>query len=93
MGVKYKIVQDITWDYRRLGPNPYDDEMTQFYQIHNYDLIRKGGRPPELHRLMEGGDEAVREEEWFGATLFTDKVIYAQSDFRWSYSWLWWITT
>jgi hypothetical protein len=53
MDVNYKVVQDITWDYRRLDPIPSDDEMAQFYQSHYYDLVRKGGRPPELRRLME----------------------------------------
>jgi hypothetical protein len=54
MGVKHKVVQDITWDYRRSDPIPSDDEMTQFYQSHYYDLIREGGRPHHLGSQFTG---------------------------------------
>ncbi len=69
---KYRIVQDPVHGYRRLDPIPDENEISRFYQSQYYDLIRKGGRAPELRRLMAGGDEAAGERAWLRAALFSD---------------------
>src|SRR3954449_2912443 len=63
---------DPTYGYRRLDPIPSDDELTRFYQSQYYDLLRQGGRAPELRRLLAGGQEAERERAWLRETLYAD---------------------
>lgn len=58
--------------FRQLDPLPEVDELTAFYQSRYYDLIRRGGRAPELGRLLAGGEAAAREREWLAATLYAD---------------------
>lgn len=58
--------------FRQLDPVPAADELAVFYQSHYYDLIRRGGRAPELGRPLAGGEAATREREWLAATLYTD---------------------
>ena len=72
MDKKCEIIQDPIWGYRRLHPIPKGDELTQFYESQYYDLIRKGGRAPDIRRLMGGGEAASREREWTAATLYAD---------------------
>ena len=67
-----KIIQDSKSGYRRLEPVPEQEEIKQFYESQYYDLIRKGGRAPELRRLMNGGDEAEQEKTWLRSTLYSD---------------------
>lgn len=69
---KYQIIQDPTYGYRRLDPVPDEGEIAEFYQSQYYDLISKGGRAPELRRLMKGGEEAERERSWLRSTLHAD---------------------
>ena len=66
------IIQDPIYGYRRLDPIPSGDDVARFYESQYYDLIRIGGRAPDIRRLMAGGSEAEREREWITATLFTD---------------------
>jgi SAM-dependent methyltransferase len=58
--------------YYRLDPIPSDKELTSFYESRYYDLIRKGGRAPELGRLSEGGAPARRESEWLRDGMYRD---------------------
>jgi SAM-dependent methyltransferase len=51
---------------------PSDAEFERFYESEYYDLLRKGGRAPELRRLMNGGDEADREREWLREQMYAD---------------------
>lgn len=51
---------------------PHESEIAEFYQSRYYELIRKGGRAPELSRLTAGGEEAEREREWLAGTLYSD---------------------
>lgn len=69
---KYKVIQDPIWGYRRLDPIPSDESLVQFYESQYYDLIRKGGRGPDIRRLMAGGEKAEREREWLANTLYAD---------------------
>ena len=48
----YRIVVDPVYSYRRIDPLPEDSELAQSYQSQYYDLIRKGGRAPDIRRLM-----------------------------------------
>jgi len=68
----FRVVRDPTYEYRRLEPLPSDEELRGFYQSQYYHLIRKGGRAPELRRLMAGGQEADRERSWLRSTLYAD---------------------
>jgi SAM-dependent methyltransferase len=68
----HEVVVDPEYGYRRLEPMPGESEFQRFYESSYYDLVRKGGRAPELRRLLAGGEEAEREREWLRDTLYTD---------------------
>lgn len=68
----YRVIQDPVYGYRRLEPLPDEKEITRFYQSRYYDLVRKGGRAPDVRRLMAGGEEADRERFWLRSTFYTD---------------------
>ncbi|MBU4175870.1 MAG: class I SAM-dependent methyltransferase [Actinobacteria bacterium] len=69
---KYRIIQDPVYGYKRIDPIPSEADIAVFYQARYYDQIKKGGRAPELRRLMAGGDEAERERTWLRSTLYSD---------------------
>ena len=77
---KYQVIQDPVYGYRHLDPLPDDKELSRFYESQYYDLIRKGGRAPELRRLMAGGKEGERERRWLHETLYTD-ILYVLTKF------------
>jgi 2-polyprenyl-3-methyl-5-hydroxy-6-metoxy-1,4-benzoquinol methylase len=66
------VIKDEHGGYYRLDPVPSDKELTTYYESRYYDLIRKGGRAPELRRLSEGGSVAQRELEWLREGLYRD---------------------
>lgn len=68
----HEVIVDPVYGYRRLEPMPSDSEFERFYESEYYDLLRQGGRAPELRRLMAGGDEAERERLWLRETLYAD---------------------
>jgi SAM-dependent methyltransferase len=68
----HEVIVDPVHGYRRLEPMPTDSEFERFYESEYYDLLRKGGRAPELRRLMTGGEEAERERAWLRETLYAD---------------------
>ncbi len=68
----HTVIEDPELGYRRLEPLPSDSTLTEFYESRYYDLIRKGGRAPELRRHLVGGDEGRGELEWLRATLYDD---------------------
>lgn len=75
------VIVDPTYGYRRLEPMPSDAEFERFYESQYYDLVRKGGRAPELRRLLAGGEEATREREWLRETLYADiTAVLAEND-------------
>jgi SAM-dependent methyltransferase len=67
-------VEDSTYGYRCLDPVPSQEELGQFYQSQYYDLLRKGGRAPDLRRLLEGGTAGARERHWLREGMFTDII-------------------
>jgi len=68
----HTVIEDPDFGYRRLEPLPSDSTLSEFYESRYYDLIRKGGRAPELRRHLVGGDEGRKELEWLRATLYDD---------------------
>jgi 2-polyprenyl-3-methyl-5-hydroxy-6-metoxy-1,4-benzoquinol methylase len=66
------VVVDPTYGYRRLDPLPTESEFERFYQSEYYDLLRKGGRAPELRRLLAGGEKGEQERAWLRETLYAD---------------------
>ena len=66
------VVQDQRFGYWHLDPIPKQVEQQHFYQNKYYDLIRSGGRAPELRRLMTGGAECESERGWLRAGLYAD---------------------
>lgn len=67
-----RIIDDPVYGFKRLDPIPRDSEISDFYQSKYYELIRKGGRAPELRRLMGSGEETEREKRWLREGLYTD---------------------
>ncbi|MBS4096874.1 MAG: class I SAM-dependent methyltransferase [Sulfuricella sp.] len=70
------VKKDEQFGFFRLDPVPRCDELSSFYQSQYYELIRQGGRAPEIRRRMEGGDEAKQELRWLEQTLFADVADY-----------------
>ncbi|NCG18634.1 MAG: methyltransferase domain-containing protein [Rhodobacterales bacterium] len=74
MSAKYTVLEDPEYGYKRLDPLPSDPDISKFYQSRYYDLIREGGRAPEIGRLMAGGQAAQTERSWLHQTLYSDIV-------------------
>jgi SAM-dependent methyltransferase/RimJ/RimL family protein N-acetyltransferase len=51
---------------------PTESDFDRFYQSRYYDLLRSGGRAPELRRLLAGGEEGEGERAWLRETLYAD---------------------
>jgi len=69
---KYKVVVDPRHGYRRLDPIPNAPALAHFYESQYYDLIREGGRAPEIRALMAGGEDGEIERSWLRRVLFGD---------------------
>jgi SAM-dependent methyltransferase len=69
---EHRIVVDPRWGYRRLDPVPLRPELDDFYESRYSDLLRGGGRAPDLARLVAGGPDAAIERQWQAATLHAD---------------------
>lgn len=65
--------------YRQLEPIPDSSELDAYYESSYYDLIRRGGRAPELARLIKGGPDAERDRNWRHATVFADAYRWLSS--------------
>ncbi len=72
---KYQVIQDPVYGYKRLDPLPSENDLSDFYQNRYYELIRDGGRAPEIRRLLAGGEEKANELKWLRATLYSD-ILY-----------------
>src|SRR5665647_960078 len=70
--IKYRIITDAKYGYQKLDPLPTNEEISRYYQKDYFKTIQKGGRAPELRRLMGGGKEATDERSWLEATLYSD---------------------
>jgi 2-polyprenyl-3-methyl-5-hydroxy-6-metoxy-1,4-benzoquinol methylase len=56
----------------QLDPVPDAGILSEFYESRYYDLLREGGRAPELRRLLDAGGERAEELAWLEATLYQD---------------------
>jgi 2-polyprenyl-3-methyl-5-hydroxy-6-metoxy-1,4-benzoquinol methylase len=75
---KYKVVDCQACGFKHLDPIPTERELVDFYQKKYYNLIKVGGRAPELRRQIAGGREAQNEMKWLKSTLYKD-IIYILS--------------
>jgi len=66
------MVRDERGGFLRLDPVPTDAQLSEFYESRYYDLLRKGGRAPELRKLTEGGERARRELQWLHEAVYED---------------------
>jgi SAM-dependent methyltransferase len=64
--------------FRHLHPIPSDAEISRFYESRYFDVLRQGGRAPELCRIMEGGETAKSELHWLESILYGDIVAVLQ---------------
>ncbi len=69
---EHRVIEDPEWGYRRLDPPPRAEVLSEFYESHYADLLRKGERAPDVGRLMAGGKEAAEEAQWLADTLYSD---------------------
>ncbi|MCP4449553.1 MAG: class I SAM-dependent methyltransferase [Myxococcales bacterium] len=69
---EYDVVKQDEYGFRRLSPVPSDSAIEEFYDEQYYDLVQKGKRGPDIHRLMEGGAPAEEQRTWQEATLYAD---------------------
>lgn len=69
---KYNIVVDPQYYYKRLEPIPTAEELDSFYKERYYSLVAAGGRAPELHKILKGGEDLQTELEWLSKTLWRD---------------------
>jgi 2-polyprenyl-3-methyl-5-hydroxy-6-metoxy-1,4-benzoquinol methylase len=58
--------------FLQLDPVPDPAELNAFYQSRYYDLLRRGGRAPEIRKLLDVGGERAAELEWMEASLYQD---------------------
>lgn len=56
----------------QLDPVPDSETLEEFYQSRYYDLLRQGGRAPELRKLLDTQRERPAELAWLEATLYQD---------------------
>jgi SAM-dependent methyltransferase len=69
-----QITKSPRFGFRHLDPIPTNTELSSFYESRYYDLIRKGGRAPDLRKLSEGGAVAERELLWLRNGMYRDLV-------------------
>jgi 2-polyprenyl-3-methyl-5-hydroxy-6-metoxy-1,4-benzoquinol methylase len=69
---RFEIVKDSLYGYYKLDPTPSQKDLSEFYQKSYSQLIKNGGRAPDLRRQLEGNEKAKIELEWLRATLYED---------------------
>ncbi|MBN1692224.1 MAG: class I SAM-dependent methyltransferase [Dehalococcoidales bacterium] len=72
MKKNYKVIVDAKYGYRRLDPIPDKETSESFYKKQYYEKVKKGNGFPEQRRIMDGGEEAEKEREWFKSTIYSD---------------------
>ncbi|MCM8831833.1 MAG: class I SAM-dependent methyltransferase [Candidatus Omnitrophica bacterium] len=69
---KYKVIDCEICGFKHLDPIPTEERIKKFYKNKYFDLVKKGGRAPEIRRLMKGGKESKAELKWLESTLYND---------------------
>lgn len=72
MSEKYRVILDQSYGLRHLEPLPSNEELEEFYRRKYYELVKEGGRAPELKRIMGGGIKANAELDWLAKTWWLD---------------------
>jgi SAM-dependent methyltransferase len=67
---KDKVIDCEACGFKHLFPIPNKQELSDFYKDKYYDLIKKGGRAPELRRQMQKGSENERGRKWLENTMY-----------------------
>ena len=80
-GIKHRVVRNVN-GYYKLSPLPTAGELDDFYKKNYYELIKKGGRAPELMRQMKRGKESLRERKWLQSTLYQDIISVIRESFN-----------
>ncbi|MCM8774728.1 MAG: class I SAM-dependent methyltransferase [Candidatus Omnitrophica bacterium] len=69
---RHKVIECIKCGFKHLYPIPSKSDLEKFYRNKYFTLIKKGGRAPEIRRLLKCGKEALREKKWLQSTLYGD---------------------
>lgn len=69
---KIRIMSDKRYGYLRIEPLPSEEELTYFYKMRYYSLIKKGCRAPEIRKFLLGGKIAKYELQWLKVTLYQE---------------------
>ena len=80
-GKKHSVTRNSSGHYQ-LSPLPTLDELDTFYKKDYYELIKKGGRAPELRRQMKKDKDSIREKKWLQANLYKDIMAVIQENFK-----------
>ncbi|MGB2728974.1 MAG: class I SAM-dependent methyltransferase [Halobacteriota archaeon] len=75
----YKVIDCEICEFKHLDPVPSSEELLEFYQKKYYNLVKRGGRAPEIRRQMARGKEAESELEWLSRTLYSE-ILYVLED-------------
>ena len=68
----YSVIDCEICGFKHLDPIPTAAELEEFYAHKYFNLIKQGGRAPEIRRLIGEADEARAERECLEKTLYTD---------------------
>jgi 2-polyprenyl-3-methyl-5-hydroxy-6-metoxy-1,4-benzoquinol methylase len=67
-----KVIDCRYCGFKHLYPLPTIEGTKKFYKKKYFNLIKKGGRAPEMGRLLKGGKERSSELKWLKSTLYKD---------------------
>lgn len=68
---EYNVVADEKFGYFKLDPTPTNEALEIFYRDKYSELIKKGGRAPNIKKLLNA-NERGSELNWLRSTTFTD---------------------
>jgi 2-polyprenyl-3-methyl-5-hydroxy-6-metoxy-1,4-benzoquinol methylase len=68
----FKVIDCKYCGFKHLYPLPTAKGTEKFYKEKYFKLIKKGGRAPEMGRLLKGGKERSSELKWLKSTLYED---------------------
>ncbi len=69
---KHKVIDCEICRFRHLDPIPSSEDLSDFYKKKYFNLVKMGGRAPEIRRQITGGEEAKFELEWLKNTLYNE---------------------
>jgi SAM-dependent methyltransferase len=69
---QFSVTEHPQFGFMQLNPIPTDRELDDFYKAKYYQLLRQGGRAPEIRCLTSNTPEAEAERRWLNETLHAD---------------------